>query len=277
MEKGEPIIGINSLNSDRACPSFSVIAIHDGYQAEMQVNRAFAWLHQCLSADLRMSFKAWSFEKLVAALDIRAMSVRIAIEADLIIIATSSGMPLPDHIIRWLDSISGQRHEDKALFLALEDDAQSPCAHTSTLCGDLQQWAARWHVAVICCVDISHQSSRQSILRRINERFYRVSVTSPDQSDVEPVTNIPLTIRQTMNQHQTIMTPEQIQEVRGLAYHLWLQADRPFGKEMDFWLSAEKQVIQAAAEKAANESSLKAAPATKSVAKKTKPTTKRTP
>jgi hypothetical protein len=92
---------------------------------------------------------------------------------------------------------------------------------------------------------------------------------------MEPVAKIPISSSQTMNQNQTIMTPEQIQEVRGLAYHLWLQADRPSGKEMDFWLSAEKQYIQAATEKAADEITLKAAPVVKSVSKKTKTNTKR--
>jgi hypothetical protein len=276
MENGEPIISRASRSSDATIASLSVIAIHDGYQAEMQVNQAFAWLHQCFRADLRMSFKAWTFEKLVSALDIRAMSVRIGTEADMIIIATSRAEPLPDHIKRWLDSITWQQREDRALVLALEEAAHSSCAHTSTLCEDLQQWAARWHAELICCADIHHQPSRQSILRRINERFHHVPASSPGQSDMKPAANIPLTIHQTMNQNQSTMTQVQIQEVRGLAYHLWLQADRPVGREIDFWLSAEKQVNQAAAEKAAREVTLKAAPTEKPAVKKTKSTTKRT-
>jgi hypothetical protein len=276
MENGKPIISRSSRSSDDTRASFSVIAIHDGYQAEMQVNQAFAWLHQCFRADLRMSFQAWTFEKLVSAPDIRAMSVRIGTEADMIIIATSSAEPLPDHIKRWLDSITWQQREQRALILALEQDAHSPCAHTSTLCEDLQQWAVRWHTELICCADIHHQSSRQSILRRINERFHHGPATSPDQSDMEPAANIPLTIHQTMNQNQATLTPAQIQEVRGLAYHLWLQADRPVGREIDFWLSAEKQVIQAAAEKAAHETTLNAASAANSVTKKLKPKSKHT-
>ena len=79
-----------------------------------------------------------------------------------------------------------------------------------------------------------------------------------------------------MNQTQLAMTPAQIQEVRGLAYHLWLQADRPVCREIDFWLSAEKQVIQAAAENAAHEASLSAVPTANPAPKKPKSTTKRT-
>lgn len=251
--------------------SFSVIAIHDGYQAEMQVNKAFAWLHQCFRADLRMSFREWTFEKLVSAPDIRAMSARIGTEADMIIIATSSAEPLPDHIKRWLDSITWQQREDRALVLALEGGAHPPCAHTSTLCEYLLHWAARWHAEFICCEDIHHQPSRQTILRRINERFHHVPAAAPDPSDLNPAANIPLTIHQTMNQTQCTLTPEQFQKVRGLAYQLWLHADRPAGREIDFWLSAEKQVIQAAAENAALESSLNASVVAKSVTKKNKP------
>jgi hypothetical protein len=35
--------------------------------------------------------------------------------------------------------------------------------------------------------------SRQSILRRINERFHHVPTSSPAQSDMKPAANIPLT------------------------------------------------------------------------------------
>ncbi len=193
MENGEPIISRASRSSDDTIASFSVIAVYDGCQAEMQVNQAFAWLHQCFRADLRMSFKAWTFEKLVSALDILAMSVRIGTEADMIIIATSRAEPLPDHVKRWLDSITWQQREDRALVLALEGDVHSPCAHKSTLCEDLQPWAARRHAELICCEDIHHQPSRQSILRRINERFHHVPTSSPAQSDMKPAANIPLT------------------------------------------------------------------------------------
>lgn len=240
MENGEPIISRVLRSSAATTASFSDIAIHNGYASEMQVNQAFAWLHQCFRADLRMSFKAWTFEKLVSALDIRAMSVRIGKEADLIIIAASCTEPLSDHIKRWLDSITRPQREDRALVLALEEDSHSSPAHTSILCEDLQQWAARWQVDLIFCADIQHQASRQSNLRRINERFHHVPVASLSKSDMKPAINIPLTIHQTMNQNQATMGPMQIQEVCGIIYHLWLQADRPAGGEVDFWLSAEK-------------------------------------
>lgn len=276
MENGGPTINTTPRARDNTIAPFSVIAIHDGYQAEMQVNHAFTWLHQSFRFDLRMSFSAWTFEKLVAALDIRAMSVRIGTKADVIIIATSSGEPLPEHIKRWLDSIICQQHKNRALVLALEPDAHSPGTRISTHCVELQQWAARWQASLICCADIHHPPSRQSILRLINDRFHHAPGADPEPEDVKQPENIPLTIHQIMNQNQTAMSPEQIQQVRDIAYHLWLQADRPSGKEIDFWLSAEKQVIQAAAEKAARETTLNAAPVIKSVVKKTKSTPKRT-
>jgi len=190
MENGEPIISRVLRSSAATTASFSVIAIHNGYQAEMQVNQAFAWLHQCFRADLRISFKAWAFEKLVSALDIRAMSVLIGKEADLIIIATSCSEPLPDHIKRWLDSIARHQREDRALVLALKGNSHPSSGHTNILCEDLQQWAVRWYAELICCADIQHQASRQSILGRINERFRHVPVASLSQSDMKPAVNI---------------------------------------------------------------------------------------
>ncbi len=249
MENGEPIISRVLRSSAATTASFSVIAIHNGYQSEMQVNQAFAWLRHCFRDDLRMSFKSWTFEKLVSALDIRAMSVRIGKEADMIIIATSCAESLTDHIRRWLDSITRPQRVDRVLVLVLEGNSHPSSAHTNILCEDLQQRAARWHAELICCADIQHQASRQSILRGINERFHHVPTASLSQSDMKPDVNAPLTIQQTMNPNQAAMSSAQIKGVRALAYHLWLQADRLTGKEVDFWLSAEKLVHQATAKK----------------------------
>lgn len=275
VENDESIISRESRSRDATVAPFSIIAIHDGYRSEIQVNQAFSWLHQSFRADMRMTFNAWTFEKLVSALDIRAMSVRIGIEADMIIIATPSGEPLPDHIKRWLDSITRERKK-RAMVLALEQDAHSPCAQISKLCEDLQQWASRWQAELICCTDIHHPPSRQSILRLVNDRLHQTLPAGTGDTYLEPDAGKPLTFYQTMEKAQTTMTPAQIQEVRGLAYHLWLQADRPVGKEIDFWLSAEQQVIQAAAEKATHEAALKSVPAAESAVKKTKSTNKRT-
>jgi len=276
MENREPAISRTSHGSGGSTASFSVIAIYDGYQAEMQVNHAFTWLHQSFRADLRMSFNSWAFEKLVAALDIRAMSVRIGTEADMIIIAASSGEPLPDHIKRWLDSIIWQQDKDRAMVLALEPDANSPCAHIHTLCENLQEWATRWQAKLICCTDLHHAPSRQSILRLINDRFHQTVTAESCEAYLEPDESEPCTLHQTMNKSEHTISPSQIQEVRGLAYCLWLQAGRPQGKEIDFWLRAEQQVIQAAAEKAAHEVILKAAPVAKSGTKKRNPKDKHT-
>ncbi len=244
MGKGESIIDKKAHRGDSSAPAFSVIAIHEGYQAEIQVNQTFAWLHHCFSADLRLSFNAWTFEKLVSALDTRALSVRIGVEADMIIIASSNIGCLPDHIKRWLDSITCEQHLARALVLALNENASA----SAVFCEELKQWAARWHAELICCADIHHQPSRQAILRRINERFHETLAASPDPSEIIPTTHIAPVVHQTMSVNQATMSLVQIQEVRALAYHLWLEADRPAGREIDFWLTAEKQVMHGVTE-----------------------------
>lgn len=124
MENGEPLISI-ALRS-------SATVIHDGSQAEMQVNQAFAWLYQCFRADSRMFFRAGTFEKLVSALDICARSVRIGKEANMIIIATSCAKSLPNHIKYWMDSITRPQRHDRAFVLALKENSHASSAHTNT-------------------------------------------------------------------------------------------------------------------------------------------------
>jgi hypothetical protein len=170
MENREPAISRTSHGSGGSTASLSFIAIYDGYQAEMQVNHAFTWLHQSLRADLRMSFNSWPSEKLVSSPDIRAVSVRVGTEADLLIIATSNSEPLPDHIKRWLDSTIWQQREQRTLIIATEDDAHASSALMGGLAEYIGKLAASWQANLICCADLNHPPSRQSILRFINDR-----------------------------------------------------------------------------------------------------------
>ncbi len=262
----------DSRDGDLSQRSLSVVAIYEGYQAEMRVNQAFAWLHHSFRSDLRISFNSWNFGKLEAALDTRAMSIRIGRAAEMIIIATSCVRPLPDQIRRWMEDILGQQREERALLVALEDNDHFLKSHTDTICEQVQQAASRWQADFMCCENLQQPMNRQFILRFINERFHDSVVVRdhlPECEVTDPESPYSLKL-QTMNQSQSTMTPSQIQEIRGLAYQLWLQADRPAGKEIDFWLQAEEQIHRAAAEYTTCQALLNAATMPKSVIKKTK-------
>lgn len=238
LEHDQPTLNARIKGANDGGLSFLVVAIHDGYQAEMKVNQAFAWLHHCFRSDLRLFFNAWSFDKLVSALDTRALSVRIGAEADMIIIATSAAESLPTHMTRWLDSILCQQSPSRALILGLGQDADPASEHARTLANELQTLAERWQTEFVHCTDIQHHPSRQIILRRINDRFHcypssnSVSLPCPSPS-----------MHPAIDENRLHLSPAQVEAVRILAYDLWLQANHPVGKELDFWLAAEQQIL----------------------------------
>lgn len=57
------------------------------------------------------------------------------------------------------------------------------------------------------------------------------------------------THQRTMQTHDTTMPPQETRyaEIRKRAYQLWEEADRPAGKDLTFWLSAEAQIDHEAA------------------------------
>jgi hypothetical protein len=239
VEDDQPFLNLRIKGTPDGSLSFSVVAIHDGHQAEMKVNQAFTWLHDCFRNDLRLFFNAWTFEKLVSALDTRALSIRIGAEADMIIIATSATESLPAHITRWLDSIICQQNRGRALILGLAPDGSHAFEHERTLADELQSLAERWQTEFVHCADIHHHSSRQIILRRINDRFH----CYPSSNRVSQRCQTP-TSHPSIDENRLHMSPAQVEAVRRLAYDLWLKADRPAGKELDFWLTAEQQIFE---------------------------------
>ena len=252
--------------------ALSVVAIQEGFPAEMRVNQAFTWIHQSFRHDFRIAFNSWNFGDLETSGEAREMAVRSARSSDIIIVATSCARPVPDFVKIWLEEIIGQQRDNRALLVALENDDHSVKSHTNTLSEQLQRVAGRWQAEFVCCEDLQQPMSRQFILRFINDRIHDTVagidlVTENNPTEAESTLNLKL---QSMNQSQSNMTPAQIQEIRGYAYHLWLQADRPAGKEIDFWLQAEEQVRQAAADQLNQQSTAKTIPLSKPATKKSK-------
>lgn len=250
----------------------SVVAIQEGFPAEMRVNQAFTWIHQSFRHDFRIAFNSWNFGDLKTSVEVRETAVRSARSSDIIIVATSCARPVPDYVKIWLEEIMGQQRDNRALLVALENDDHSVKSHTNTLSEQLMRVAGRWQAEFVSCEDLHQPMSRQFILRFINDRIFH-SVLGKDHSSENNPTDADNTLNlklQSMNQSQSDMTPLQIQEIRDYAYHLWIQADRPPGKEIDFWLQAEDQVKRAAAEQLARQSTAKTVPSCNPVTNKSK-------
>jgi hypothetical protein len=105
--------------------SCTIVGVFDGHLYEGRINEFFAWLHQSFKSDLKLSFNSWAFGKL-EVLDTRAMSVRIASAADIIVMAASDQSAMPEQMKRWLESVMREQRESRALLIGLDDQPVHP-------------------------------------------------------------------------------------------------------------------------------------------------------
>lgn len=159
-----------------ARPTFTVIALHDGFIASIRAQEALKWLDHTLGAELEVRSFDWSFHNL-ERLDLRAMSLRLAAAADLIIIAAADTTPLPDHIQRWLDACLQQQRDGRAVLVALHEEEQNCDRAPGPLCSQLEDQASRWHTEFICNEELDQRVdcdfALQSIHRKERSRMLR--------------------------------------------------------------------------------------------------------
>lgn len=125
--------------------TFSVAAIHDGLADCFRAKEALESLKHVLAPQIQVWSKLWSYQQLMR-LDIRAMALRAAADADMIIIAASARAALPHLIERWLDSCLAEHRAIRPILVALADDENSATSrHGGEFRQSVRQLASRWH------------------------------------------------------------------------------------------------------------------------------------
>jgi hypothetical protein len=160
---------VSGQNSRSANPKFSVVAIHDSFTSGVRAQEALEWLRHSLGYDLQIYSIAWSFQNL-ERLDVRAMSLRVAASADVIIISASDAEPVPDHIKRWLDASLQQQREGRAALVALHDDENGDACIPGPLCSCLEQRASRWNTEFMCNKDFDQRLDRDFAMQCIDNK-----------------------------------------------------------------------------------------------------------
>lgn len=216
--------------------AFSVVGIHEGISAAPRMQAARDQLIRILGTEVRLNFFAWPFHKLESP-DIRAMAFHIAEESRMILIACTGAGSMPDHILRWLDS-SLIAQSDRALIVALEPNG--------TLCTFTQQFASRWQTQHLCAEDLEHSDNRPIVVQSLH-RHLEAGVAEEKaiaQWLNAKATRQPLPVSQSESPAPSLISkPELREEIRMRAYQLWLAAGHPSGRELDFWLKAERDFL----------------------------------
>ncbi len=215
----------------------SVAAIYDGPLAVALIEAAKEQLLRLLGADISVKFYAWSFYKLELP-DIRAMALHIAEDSGVILIASTGTESVPEHVQRWLNSCFAAQESRRALVMALEPEG--------SLCSFAQQLASRWQTQHVCAVDLDQAQSREMVLQAVSRHLeMRVAEEKAGGQWLEAENCLP---PPKPNRPPPVMPgivnqPELCEKIRMSAYELWLAAGRPPGRELEFWLQAERDFL----------------------------------
>lgn len=152
----------------RAAPvRFTVAAIHDGLADGIRAQEALKSLHHALAPDIGMRQMLWSYQKL-ERLDIRAMALHAAEEADMIILAAGAQAALPSQVERWLDNCLAERRARLPLLVCLADDEGfGTSGADGKFCSSFRRLASRWQADFMTASEMDRRVDVSFIRQRI--------------------------------------------------------------------------------------------------------------
>lgn len=116
-----------SLNTDSRDqnPSLRVVIAYDDLAAGKRAMRVMTRLGESFGGNLRFEPLPWSFD-LLSDVDWRAVAASDAVNADILIIATSSAHPLPPAVGSWAEDVISIKRGTAAAVVALFGSEENP-------------------------------------------------------------------------------------------------------------------------------------------------------
>ncbi len=225
---------MKSANLDSPLPekaSFPQVVVLHGERPQQALTKVRQNLLQIADQDLTLCIKSWAFHEL-ERLDLRAMTRHLAAKAWILVLATDRRDDPPDHIKEWIHQSFSSALAPKPIVIGLHANSLE-CTHY------LQTLARSWDSPFFACSTLASQAGKRQIRELMRERWDAALVTG-EQDTVKPR---PRTHPTSPSNEQPVTT----QEIRDLAYTLWLAADRPSGGISGFLMLAAAR-LQAARE-----------------------------
>lgn len=157
-------------------PAFSVVAIHDGFFANIRAMEALEWLKYSLCPDLQVCPVNWSFDKLERH-DVRTTAVRAAAAADLLIVSAADDATLPAHIVQWFEAIPKQKRDTRPILVGLHEEDYEFTGKAGPVCSHLKNVADKWQTEFMSNADFDQRLDRnfatQLLSRKSPAAVYR--------------------------------------------------------------------------------------------------------
>jgi hypothetical protein len=133
MERTLTFLPSDSTEAE-STPAFKVLIAYEDFVTGKHAKRTYDFLHKNLARECNLTNQMWKFDVLSIP-KLREIAVKDAVEADIIVIS-SHGDQLPEHVTKWIESwlIEGTNALALvALFEGTEDSLGGPLATRSYL------------------------------------------------------------------------------------------------------------------------------------------------
>lgn len=154
---------------DAAVRPIHAVAIYDEWSSLVYAQEALNALMHSTGGNLQLHRSIWSFSMLMR-LDVRHESIRVASEADIIIVASASSSRIPSHVISWLNSTLRDNGMGAPVLVALDVEGLEQSDAASEGISDLRVVATRWGSPLICNAEFDDRLE-QGLITELTGRY----------------------------------------------------------------------------------------------------------
>lgn len=136
--------------------SLEVVAICEGLIGAVYAHEAVESLGQMLNSDTMVRSSYWKFDMLDGQ-DNHHPSLRLAANADLIVVSAFCDEPLPAHVCSWLMNVMRESNDTPPFLAAFHPGIDDGSILTSPMCEFLGAVASLWHTEFLCNDSFDHR------------------------------------------------------------------------------------------------------------------------
>ena len=141
-------LGSRRVTEGGSC-TLNVVALYDGFMTAVYAHEAVGSLTMAVRPHANVASRVWSFDMLTR-LDVRHPSIRVASEADVIIVAADASAPLPHHVLSWLARSVQENGKGAPVIVAIHQEEPGTEQTIQPLLVDLRTITDRWNAPLLC-------------------------------------------------------------------------------------------------------------------------------
>lgn len=159
---------------DSIVSPLQAVALYDELSSLVYAEEALNALAHASGNGRLLQRRLWSFASLLR-LDVRHESIRVASEADIIIVATGSSGTIPSHVISWLNSSLRENGKGAPVMVALDEDCIEQRGAAPALLSELSVIATRWGSPLICNTEFDERLEHGLVTELARRNEYQLS------------------------------------------------------------------------------------------------------